>query len=127
MHGGVTGKAGDSLPMSIVRIGDISALLKPQEKDTLDMDSPELQYLKATHEKNKKFYAHALIELADLSASVAVLTEMVKADIALRNNYDPKGFEAELRKKQLEFQKAFREAAATRLREDGLESESQTN
>jgi hypothetical protein len=76
------------------------------------------------HEKNKKFYAHALMELADVNAMVAVLTEFIKADVCLRNNYDPQDFENELRKKQLEFQTAFRKAAVDRLSQDGFDSDS---
>ncbi|HYX27167.1 MAG TPA: hypothetical protein VE863_01275 [Pyrinomonadaceae bacterium] len=32
------------------------------------MDSPELQYLKAMHKVNQKFYTHATLALADLKA-----------------------------------------------------------
>jgi arylsulfatase A-like enzyme len=62
--------------------------------------------------------------LADVNAMVAVLTEFIKADVCLRNNYDPQDFENELRKKQLEFQTAFRKAAVDRLSQDGFDSDS---
>jgi hypothetical protein len=88
------------------------------------MDSPELQYLKAMHEKNKRFYAQALLDLADVRAAVATLTEFIKVDVIERNGYDLEAFEATLQRKQLEYQATFRRLAVERAKHDGLEWDS---
>ena len=79
------------------------------------MDSPELAYLKAMHDKNKKFFAYTVLELADLHALLAVILNTIKADVVLRNDYDLKGFEQQLEEKIVESQTAFRTLAKEQL------------
>ena len=63
------------------------------------MDSPELKYLKAMQKVNQKFYMHATLEFAFLQAVVAALADIVKADVAKREDLTPAEIEAAFLKK----------------------------
>jgi hypothetical protein len=90
------------------------------------MDSPELQYLKAMHRVNQKFYAYATLEIATTQAMIAALTEMVKGYIITERNYDPDGFRDEYHKKLQELNTGFQTAARDFLSRSDLEPESES-
>lgn len=85
------------------------------------MDSPELRFLKAKHQIDKKFYAHATLEFAFMQAIVASLADFVKGDIAKRENLSIPETDALFLKKVSEYRKGFVDEALRFLKDAGID------
>jgi hypothetical protein len=85
------------------------------------MDSPELRFLKTKHDIDKKFYAHATLEFAFVQATVAAISDLVRADIAKREGLTPAEINRVFFGKVAEYKKGFEDEALRFLKDSGID------